>query len=93
MVAITCRGSAIDEPRIEDLISQRARDLIAAHPYFQRRSDKFEFDFSDDILIVRGRVPSFYLKQLLQSALMRLDEVGRIDNRVEVVSCDGLSSP
>jgi hypothetical protein len=41
---------------------------------------------------VRGRVPSFYLKQVLQTILMRVEGVGVVDNQVDVVSCDGLSS-
>ncbi len=37
-----------------------------------------------DVLTVRGIVPTFYLKQLLQSALKRLEV--RIDNQVMVAS-------
>jgi len=41
---------------------------------------------------LRGRVPSFYLKQILQTWLRRLDGVEQIDNQVDVVSATGLSS-
>jgi hypothetical protein len=41
---------------------------------------------------VRGRVPSFYLRKLLESLLRRVDGVHVVDNQVDVVCCDGLSS-
>ena len=44
------------------------------------------------MLVIRGRVPTFYLKQLLQDALKQIEGVRRIDNRVDVVAFDGLSS-
>jgi hypothetical protein len=44
------------------------------------------------VLLLRGRVPTFYLKQMLQSWLKDLDGVSRIDNQVDVVSATGLSS-
>ena len=47
---------------------------------------------SKNVLVIRGRVPTFYLKQLLQDALKQVDGVRRIDNRVEVVAFEGLSS-
>jgi hypothetical protein len=37
-------------------------------------------------------LPSFYLKQVLQTLLRDLDGVTRIANRVDVVSPTGLSS-
>jgi hypothetical protein len=56
--------------------------------YFQRLS----FQFAGGVLTVRGRVPTFYLKQLVQSRLRSLDGVKEIDNQVNVVSATGLSS-
>jgi len=43
-------------------------------------------------LILEGRVPTYFLKQALQEFLGRVPEIVRIDNRVDVVSSDGLSS-
>ena len=37
-------------------------------------------------------VPTFYLKQILQTWLRKLDSVKQIDNQVDVVSATGLSS-
>jgi BON domain len=47
---------------------------------------------ADGVLIIRGRVPSFYLKQVLQTLLRGIDGVDQIDNQVDVVSSSGLSS-
>lgn len=67
-----------------DTITQRARDLVASHAHFCGRAEKFEFELVDDVLVIRGCVPTFYLKQLLQDALKQLVGVRRIDNRVDV---------
>jgi osmotically-inducible protein OsmY len=48
--------------------------------------------FQNGVLTLRGRVPSFYLKQMAQSLLANIEGVDRIDNRVDVVSPRGLSS-
>jgi hypothetical protein len=45
----------------------------------------------DGVLIIRGRVPSFYLKQVLQTALREVDGVRQVDNRVQVASPTGLT--
>jgi hypothetical protein len=66
-------------------MSQRAREILNRHPYFYGRADSFEFEWSEDVLVVRGCVPTYYLKQQLQNALKRLDGVRRIDNCVDVV--------
>jgi hypothetical protein len=70
---------------------QSARDLLARHHHFQGRVDQFEFALRGEALTVRGSVPTFYLKQLLQSLLKDIDGVGRIDNQVEVVRSDSPS--
>jgi len=67
-----------------------ARDLIASHDHFRGRADTFEFICQDNVLVIRGRVPTFYLKQLLQDALKHLKGVHRIDNRVDVFASQGL---
>jgi hypothetical protein len=48
--------------------------------------------FDNERLTLRGTVPSFYLKQTLQELLRGIEHVGKIENEVDVVCCDGLSS-
>ncbi len=73
-------------------VERLARAIVDAHAHFYHRADQFEFDCHGDVLIIRGNVPSFYLKQLLQTSLLELDGICRIDNQVAVVSSFGLSS-
>jgi hypothetical protein len=50
------------------------------------------FDYNEGILTLRGRVPTFYLKQVVQTLLRNIDGVTCVDNQVDVVSATGLSS-
>ena len=67
-------------------MERRARALVEAHSHFVGRARLFEFQYSEEVLVVRGSVPTFYLKQVLQSVLKDLDGVRLIDNQVTVVS-------
>lgn len=69
-----------------------ARELLSRSIHFQSRADRFVFRRQDDVLVVEGVVPTFYLKQVLQCLLRNLDDVRRVDNRVKVICSTGLSS-
>ncbi len=43
-------------------------------------------EFHEGILTLRGRVPTYYLKQIAQSLVCRMEGVAEINNRVEVGS-------
>jgi len=72
-------------------IEQRAHAIVNAHPHFRQRAEQFKFVCQDGVLVVHGFVPSFYLKQVLQIAIQRLDGVRGIDNQVQVTTSAGLS--
>ena len=72
-------------------VEQCAHALVNAHPHFHGRAARFEFVCREEVLVVRGLVPTFYLKQVLQTVLKGLDGIRLIDNQVTVVSPDGLS--
>lgn len=74
--------------RVEDAARKR---LAEEHPhgfYF----GQVECIFENGVLRLRGRVPTYYMKQLLQNRLADIDGVDWIDNEVDVVSSVGLSS-
>jgi osmotically-inducible protein OsmY len=71
---------------------RRAREAIELHSHFRGRIDSFQFEHRGGVLTVRGRVPSFYLRQVLERALKRVDGVRSVDNQVDVVCCGKLSS-
>lgn len=51
-----------------------------------------EFEYDQGRLTLCGRVPSFYLKQMLQELLRDIEHVRQIENHVDVVNSNGLSS-
>jgi hypothetical protein len=69
-----------------------ARNLLSGHGHFRGRLDHFLFEEAAGVLIVEGAVPTFYLKQLLQTILRNVEGVEQIINRVEVTCAHGLSS-
>ena len=99
MVAATIRRPGRNQATRREVLQPQQPDLkraayetLAVHCHFRGRADGFQFVQRDDVLIVRGCVPSFYLKQVLQTVLKEVEGVRWIDNQVDVVSCYGLSS-
>lgn len=81
-------GDTAQRPSVELL----ARRRLAEECTFAFCFNQVTFSHSQGILTLEGRLPSFYLKQVLQTLLRDLDGVTRIDNRVDVVSSTGVSS-
>ena len=73
-------------------VLQRVRGKLSRSCHFTRHWREIDCDYREGILTLRGCVPTFYLKQVLQSILKDLPGVRRVDNRVDVVSAAGLSS-
>jgi hypothetical protein len=69
-----------------EYIADRAYATLEAHAHFRGRAGRFELVCLGDVLVVRGAVPSFYLKQVLQTILRDVDGIGQIDNQVAVIS-------
>ncbi|MFO7907196.1 MAG: BON domain-containing protein [Planctomycetota bacterium] len=75
----------------EDVLNQ-VRRALAHSCHFTRHWREIACEYEDGVLTLRGSVPSFYLKQVLQSIVKKVPRVDRIENRVDVVSAAGLSS-
>lgn len=71
-------------------VVQEAQTKLNASSHRFTRS--VECDYADGILKIRGKVPSFYLKQTAQSLIQGIDGVDRVDNEIVVVSPYGVSS-
>ena len=80
--------SSDPQVRVEDLVHRK----LAESGYFTCRSKEIECECHHGVLTLRGRVPSFYLKQMVQTVLKDVEGIERIDNQVDVVSSTGLSS-
>jgi hypothetical protein len=84
--AMTAENRQSETKRDPDQVVQHAQAILNTDIHFRGRAARFEFVRRDDILIVRGAVPTFYLKQVLQSVLKDVKGVRLIDNQVQVVS-------
>ena len=73
-------------------VMKRVKGTLSRSCHFTRHWREITCQYKDGVLILRGNVPSFYLKQVLQSILKDTPGVRRIDNRVDVISAAGLSS-
>ena len=72
-------------------VETRVRQRLAECSYSYYLRD-VTVDFGSGVLTLRGRVPTFYMKQIAQSLLGDIDGVSGINNRLDVVSASGLSS-
>ena len=69
----------------DDAIVNAALQCLVDSCHFQHRTQLLRLENRDGCLIIEGRLPSFYLKQVLQTLLRDVDGVVQIDNRVDVV--------
>jgi osmotically-inducible protein OsmY len=67
-------------PGVKELAHRR----LAGHPYLALRSVSCEY--RGGVLLLRGCLPSYHLKQLAQEAVAGLEGVERIDNQVQIVT-------
>lgn len=73
-------------------VLRSARAALESHVHFRGRAELFTLTAYEDILIVRGAVPTYYIKQMLQAVLGQVEGVARVDNQVVVINPQGLSS-
>ncbi len=62
--------------------AERAEQIFRESPYVALQ--RLKCRFQDGVLLIAGRVPSYYLKQVALSAVKDLDGVRSVDNLVEV---------
>lgn len=74
--------------KVEELAYRRLREKCPYSFFFKKITCHYE----DGVLTLRGQLPTFYLKQVLQTWLRDLESVEHIDNQVDVISASGLSS-
>jgi hypothetical protein len=67
-------------------------DYLEHHPHFKGRLSDVSIDQEGRTLVLSGRLPSFYLKQLLQEAVRHVPGVGHVRNQIDVVCPEGISS-
>ena len=67
---------------IQDRIRERLNERCPHVTSFRTMT----FELTEGTLVLSGTLPTYYLKQLLQTALRDIDGVQRIVNRVQVVT-------
>ncbi len=60
------------------------RERLDKHPHFRGRGHLIQIKSNGDSVVVSGRVPTYYLKQLLQEVMKLVPDIGKIDNRLDV---------
>ena len=73
-------------------LSSIARDYLEKHPHFRGRINDVAIEQDGRTLFLTGRLPSFYLKQLVQEAVRHVPGVHQVRNLIDVVSAEGISS-
>ena len=68
----------------DDAVVNAALQRLDDSSHFRHRTQLVRLENRDGCLIIEGRLPSYYLKQVLQTLLCDVDGVVRIDNRVDV---------
>jgi osmotically-inducible protein OsmY len=76
---------------VEDTSTGAAKRIVArAVQVLQKQLDpanrQITCEYHEGVLLLRGRLSSFYEKQLAQEALRTLEGVDQIVNKIEVVS-------
>jgi BON domain len=65
-----------------ELVQAIARASLLGSPY--REVQKLHCTLSNGVILLRGQVSTFYMKQVAQSLLMKIEGVSRIVNSVHV---------
>ncbi|MEN6449521.1 MAG: BON domain-containing protein [Thermoguttaceae bacterium] len=80
--------AALDRPNpfaaLFEEITEIAQAALRRSAYFELR--EVTCDFRGGVLTLRGRLPSYHLKQVAQTAVAGVPGVVEVDNRVEVAS-------
>ena len=66
----------------DSTIQQKVGSAIHSNPHFPARS--VSFHAVEDRVILEGVVGSYFQKQMAQEAVLRIDGVRQIDNRLRV---------
>ena len=81
-VFVNAHGNSSD-PRETGSILSAARARLSQQPHLT--TQRIWCDVCDGRLLLRGQVPSFYYKQLAQTAVAGLEGISQVVNDIEVV--------
>jgi hypothetical protein len=73
-------------------LANLAKQHLERHPHFRGRISDLQIENRGRTLFLTGRLPTFYLKQLVQEAVLHLPGVLHVRNEIDVVNPYGVSS-
>jgi len=73
-------------------LSTLARQHLEHHPHFRGRVSDVFIEHRGRTLLLTGKLPTFYLKQLVQEAVRHVPGVLQVRNLIDVVNASGISS-
>jgi hypothetical protein len=73
-------------------LSTLARQQLEHHPHFRGRMNDVFIEHQGRTLFLKGRLPTFYLKQMVQEAVRHVPGVHEVRNLIDVISAEGVSS-
>ena len=82
IVLVDSDKNTILHPKEKQVVEAAARARLQRSLYPELRHVSCEFH--EGLLTLRGRVPSYYLKQVAQTAVYRIEGVGELNNRLQV---------
>jgi osmotically-inducible protein OsmY len=65
-----------------DSIAEEAERVLSESAYPDLR--RLRCDANEGVVTIRGRLPSFFLKQMAQTIVSRIDGVCRVNNQIKV---------
>ena len=80
----TCTGHSITAGQVRRIGDLKARIVEALDNSGYAALSAVGCDVDSNRVILRGSVPSYHLKQLAQVHALRVDGIGRLENRLEV---------
>ena len=89
MISLT--STLPDSRKTTDEIVREARGRLEQNELFRGRTGLIQIDERKGTLILRGRLPSYHLKQVLQATMHDIDGIIEIDNQVDVLWPNGES--
>ena len=89
--SLTCEQTSFEDaakrpvrsPSEQEVVEASVRSKLQQSCYQQVQ--RVSSEFHEGVLTLRGQVSSFYLKQIVQTLVLKVDGVEEINNRVDVV--------
>lgn len=78
--------SMTPRPATQQQITEGAENCLRHNSYLALKNVRC--DYHEGVLTLRGCLPTYYLKQMAQSVVARIEGVQRIVNEIEVVTVE-----